>query len=160
MRSRNLVLAIGMAAALAGAAARAQTQPGTPAAPVRISLDDAVRLALQHNHALAAARTNIQQSQADEITANLRPNPVLMADAQFLPVFHPNRFNLRPIVMTAMVACLGLLPAALSHGIGSDTQRPFAIVVVAGLISRLFLGFFVNQVLYQVVAREGDVLQV
>ena len=85
MRSRNLVLAIGMAAALAGAAARAQTQPGTPAAPVRISLDDAVRLALQHNHALAAARTNIQQSQADEITANLRPNPVLMADAQFLP---------------------------------------------------------------------------
>jgi cobalt-zinc-cadmium resistance protein CzcA len=68
--------------------------------------------------------------------------------------------RLRPIMMTALVACLGLLPAAMSHGIGSDTQRPFAIVVVAGLISRLFLGFFVNPVLYELVAREGDVLQV
>jgi cobalt-zinc-cadmium resistance protein CzcA len=68
--------------------------------------------------------------------------------------------RLRPIMMTALVACLGLLPAALSHGIGSDTQRPFAIVIVAGLISRLFLGFFVNPVLYEVVARPGDVLQV
>jgi heavy metal efflux system protein len=54
----------------------------------------------------------------------------------------------------------GLLPAALSTGIGSDTQRPFAIVIVAGLISRLFIGFFVNPVLYEMVAREGDVLQV
>jgi heavy metal efflux system protein len=68
--------------------------------------------------------------------------------------------RLRPIMMTALVACLGLLPAALSHGIGSDTQRPFAIVIVAGLISRLFLGFFVNPVLYEMVARDGDVLQV
>ncbi len=68
--------------------------------------------------------------------------------------------RLRPIMMTAMVACLGLLPAALSTGIGSDTQKPFAIVIVAGLISRLFLGFFVNPVLYELVAREGDVLQV
>jgi outer membrane protein, heavy metal efflux system len=54
----------------------------------------------------------------------------------------------------------GLLPAALSTGIGSDTQRPFAIVIVAGLISRLFIGFFVNPVLYDLVAGEGDVLQV
>jgi heavy metal efflux system protein len=68
--------------------------------------------------------------------------------------------RLRPIMMTALVACLGLLPAALSTGIGSDTQKPFAIVIVAGLISRLFLGFFVNPVLYRTVAREGDVLQV
>jgi cobalt-zinc-cadmium resistance protein CzcA len=68
--------------------------------------------------------------------------------------------RLRPIMMTALVACLGLLPAALSHGIGSDTQRPFAIVIVAGLLSRLLLGFFVNPVLYEMVAREGDVLQV
>ena len=68
--------------------------------------------------------------------------------------------RLRPIMMTALVACLGLLPAALSTGIGSDTQRPFAIVIVAGLISRLFIGFFVNPVLYQMVARDGDVLQV
>jgi heavy metal efflux system protein len=68
--------------------------------------------------------------------------------------------RLRPIMMTALVACLGLLPAALSTGIGSDTQRPFAIVIVAGLISRLFIGFFVNPVLYELVAREGDLLQV
>jgi cobalt-zinc-cadmium resistance protein CzcA len=68
--------------------------------------------------------------------------------------------RLRPIMMTALVACLGLVPAALATGIGSDTQKPFAIVIVAGLISRLFIGFFVNPVLYQMVAREGDVLQV
>jgi len=68
--------------------------------------------------------------------------------------------RLRPIMMTALVACLGLLPAALSTGIGSDTQRPFAIVIVAGLISRLCIGFFVNPVLYELVAREGDTLQV
>ncbi|HWY05222.1 MAG TPA: CusA/CzcA family heavy metal efflux RND transporter [Candidatus Acidoferrales bacterium] len=68
--------------------------------------------------------------------------------------------RLRPIMMTALVACLGLLPAAMSTGVGSDTQKPFAIVVVAGLLSRLLLGFFVNPVLYELVAREGDVLQV
>ncbi|MEO8051361.1 MAG: efflux RND transporter permease subunit [Acidobacteriota bacterium] len=68
--------------------------------------------------------------------------------------------RLRPIMMTALVACLGLLPAAIATGVGSDTQKPFAIVVVTGLISRLLLGFFINPVLYQMVAREGDVLQV
>ena len=68
--------------------------------------------------------------------------------------------RLRPIMMTALVACLGLLPAAMSTGVGSDTQKPFAIVVVAGLISRLVLGFFVNPVLYEVVARDADRLQV
>jgi cobalt-zinc-cadmium resistance protein CzcA len=68
--------------------------------------------------------------------------------------------RLRPIMMTALVACLGLLPAALSTGIGSDSQKPFAIVIVAGLISRLFLGRIVSPVLYQMVAREGDVLRV
>ncbi|MGH9520973.1 MAG: efflux RND transporter permease subunit, partial [Terriglobales bacterium] len=68
--------------------------------------------------------------------------------------------RLRPIMMTALVACLGLLPAALSTGIGSDTQKPFAIVIVAGLISRLCLAFFVDPVLYTMVAREGDVIQV
>jgi heavy metal efflux system protein len=68
--------------------------------------------------------------------------------------------RLRPIMMTALVACLGLLPAALSTGVGSDTQKPFAIVIVAGLISRLLLGFFMSPTLYLFVAREGDVLQV
>jgi cobalt-zinc-cadmium resistance protein CzcA len=68
--------------------------------------------------------------------------------------------RLRPIMMTALVACLGLLPAALSTGIGSDTQKPFAIVIVAGLISRLFIAIFVDPVLYRTVARDGDFLQV
>ncbi|MGH3184957.1 MAG: efflux RND transporter permease subunit, partial [Streptosporangiaceae bacterium] len=52
--------------------------------------------------------------------------------------------RLRPILITGLVACIGLLPAALSHGIGSDTQRPFAIVIVAGMISRLILGLYIN----------------
>jgi cobalt-zinc-cadmium resistance protein CzcA len=74
--------------------------------------------------------------------------------------FEASMVRLRPIMMTALVACLGLLPAAFSHGVGSDSQRPFAIVIVAGLVSRLFLGRIVSPVLYQMVAREGDILQV
>ncbi|HVB08474.1 MAG TPA: hypothetical protein VNF00_05950, partial [Candidatus Acidoferrales bacterium] len=54
--------------------------------PIRITLDQAIQLALAHNHALLAARTTISQSQADEITANLRPNPVFGADVVGLPV--------------------------------------------------------------------------
>jgi len=61
--------------------------------PVRITLDDAIRLALQHDHALAAARTTILQNQAQEITANLRPNPVISWDSQFFPLFHPEEFG-------------------------------------------------------------------
>lgn len=68
--------------------------------------------------------------------------------------------RLRPIMMTAVVACFGLLPAALSTGIGSDSQRPFAIVIVGGLISRLFLSLFLSPVLYALVARDGDTLKV
>jgi len=59
----------------------------------RISLDEAIRLALQHNHALLAARTTILENQAQEITANLRPNPVLSWDTQFLPLFQPSNFT-------------------------------------------------------------------
>src|SRR5580700_997545 len=61
--------------------------------PTRITLDEAIRLALQHNHALLAARTTILQNQAQEITANLRPNPVLSWDTQFLPIFQPSNFT-------------------------------------------------------------------
>jgi cobalt-zinc-cadmium resistance protein CzcA len=68
--------------------------------------------------------------------------------------------RLRPIMMTALVACFGLLPAAISTGIGSDSQKPFAIVVVGGLASRLLLSVFLAPVLYAIVAREGDTLQV
>jgi cobalt-zinc-cadmium resistance protein CzcA len=68
--------------------------------------------------------------------------------------------RLRPIMMTALVACLGMLPAAVSTGIGSDSQKPFAIVIVGGLLSRLLLSVFLSPVLYSVVAREDDTLQV
>ncbi|MGA7851763.1 MAG: TolC family protein [Candidatus Acidiferrales bacterium] len=60
---------------------------------VRISLDQAIQMALQNNHTLKAARTTVQQSEAQEITANLRPNPVFTADAQFIPIFQPNEFT-------------------------------------------------------------------
>jgi cobalt-zinc-cadmium resistance protein CzcA len=66
--------------------------------------------------------------------------------------------RLRPIMMTMLVATLGLLPAALSHGIGSDSQRPFAIVIVGGLLSNLMIGIFLLPTLYAWFAREGDQL--
>src|SRR5215472_3955893 len=66
--------------------------------------------------------------------------------------------RLRPIMMTMLVATLGLLPAALSHAIGSDSQRPFAIVIVGGLIGSLLLSVFLLPTLYVWVAGEGDKL--
>jgi heavy metal efflux system protein len=66
--------------------------------------------------------------------------------------------RLRPIMMTMLVATLGLLPAALSHGIGSDSQRPFAIVIVGGLISDLVMSIFLLPALYVWFARAGDKL--
>jgi len=68
--------------------------------------------------------------------------------------------RLRPIMMTALVAALGLLPAALATGVGTDTQRPFAIVIVGGLIACLAIIVFLMPALYALVAREGDRLEV
>jgi heavy metal efflux system protein len=64
--------------------------------------------------------------------------------------------RLRPIMMTMLVATLGLLPAALSHDIGSDSQRPFAIVIVGGLISDLILSIFLLPTFYAWIARDDD----
>jgi cobalt-zinc-cadmium resistance protein CzcA len=66
--------------------------------------------------------------------------------------------RLRPVMMTMLVATLGLLPAAVSHAIGSDSQRPFAIVIVGGLIANLIIGVFLMPTLYVWMAREGDIL--
>jgi cobalt-zinc-cadmium resistance protein CzcA len=66
--------------------------------------------------------------------------------------------RLRPIMMTMLVATFGLLPAAMSHAIGSDSQRPFAIVIVGGLIADLALSIFLLPTLYVWIAREGDKL--
>ena len=92
MRAQHFrVLAFAMAVCFSGTAF---AQSGGPTkGPVRITLDEAIQMALQHNHNLLAARTTIQQSEAEETTANLRPNPVLSGDAQFLPIFQPNKFS-------------------------------------------------------------------
>ena len=75
----------------------ASTPPSTQTAQshgaVRITLDEAIQLAQQHNHNLAAARTTIQQNEAQEVTANLRPNPVLGLGEQYFPFFQPNAFS-------------------------------------------------------------------
>jgi cobalt-zinc-cadmium resistance protein CzcA len=68
--------------------------------------------------------------------------------------------RLRPIMMTALVASLGLLPAALATGVGTDSQRPFALVIVAGLLTRLAISVFLTPVLYALAARPDDRLQV
>ena len=68
--------------------------------------------------------------------------------------------RLRPIMMTALVAALGLLPVALATGVGTDTQRPFALVIVSGLFTRLLISIFLMPVLYTLVARPGDRLEV
>src|ERR1700678_389780 len=84
----------------AGAQSPPAQSPSPPAqalaqnrSAVTISLDDAIQMALQHNHNMLAARTTIQQNEAEETTANLRPNPVILSDWQFLPVFQPSQFS-------------------------------------------------------------------
>ena len=83
----------GQQSAAPSPAATPQRGATTQAATAPISLDDAIRMALQHNHALLALRSTIQQSLAGEITANLRPNPTLGLDAQFIPIFQPDKFS-------------------------------------------------------------------
>jgi cobalt-zinc-cadmium efflux system outer membrane protein len=95
-RTRWPLIAIGVLGLLApghagGQAAAPAVPPQNP--PARVTLDDAIDLALKHNHSLQAARTTILENQAQEITANLRPNPVLLGDAQFLPIFQPSQFS-------------------------------------------------------------------
>jgi len=68
--------------------------------------------------------------------------------------------RLRPIMMTALVAALGLLPAALASGVGTDSQKPFALVIVSGLLTRLLISIFLMPALYALVARSGDRLEV
>jgi cobalt-zinc-cadmium resistance protein CzcA len=68
--------------------------------------------------------------------------------------------RLRPIMMTALVAALGLLPAAMATGVGTDSQRPFALVIVSGLFTRLLISVFLMPALYALVARPSDRLEV
>jgi cobalt-zinc-cadmium efflux system outer membrane protein len=75
------------------AAGQAGVQTAPQSLPARLTLDDAIVLALKHNHSLQAARTTILQNQAQEITANLRPNPVALVDEQYMPFFSPSAFT-------------------------------------------------------------------
>jgi outer membrane protein, heavy metal efflux system len=88
LSSFAIAIAVCFAGTLCPERLEAQTQ-----GPVRITLDEAIQMALAHNHSLLAARSTIDQSQAQEITANLRPDPVLLGDAQFLPIFQPSQFS-------------------------------------------------------------------
>jgi cobalt-zinc-cadmium resistance protein CzcA len=91
-------------------------------------------------------------SYANELRLEGRPIAQAAREAALL--------RLRPIMMTALVAALGLLPAALATGVGTDSQRPFALVIVGGLFSRLLISIFLMPVLYELVARDGDHLAV
>ena len=101
MRSQYLQLAVLAGAVCLAGVTSAQTPAAATTGPLRITLDEAIQLALAHSHTLKAARTTIQQDEALEITANLRPNPVLTADTQFLPIFQPNKFSADYINTTA-----------------------------------------------------------
>jgi outer membrane protein, heavy metal efflux system len=96
-RARTSLPTIVLGALALFAPVRAVGQAGGQAAPqnppVRVTLDEAVDLALKHNHSLQAARTMILQNQAQEITANLRPNPVGLVDEQYMPFFSPSAFT-------------------------------------------------------------------
>jgi len=86
----------------------------------------------------------------------LRGNGVSLAEA----IREGAILRLRPIMMTALVAALGLLPAALATGVGTDTQMPFALVIVSGLFTRLLISIYLMPVLYALVARKDDRLEV
>jgi cobalt-zinc-cadmium resistance protein CzcA len=98
---------------------------------------------LEYINQLRARRKGMEESSHEHIVEAATEGAVL---------------RLRPIMMTMLVATLGLLPAALSHAIGSDSQRPFAIVIVGGLIANLVIGVFLLPTLYVWVAAEDDVL--
>ena len=77
--------------------------------PTRITLDQAIQLALQHNHTLQAAQTTIQQNQAAEITANLRPNPTFFVDWEYLPLFsHPQGQSISDYLQSSSEGDIGL----------------------------------------------------
>ena len=86
----------------------------------------------------------------------LRRSGTPTADA----IRHGAILRLRPIMMTALVAALGLLPAALATGVGTDSQRPFALVIVSGLFTRLLISIYLMPALYTMVARPADRLEV
>jgi cobalt-zinc-cadmium efflux system outer membrane protein len=91
-RGRVLRVSLCLLGSMAGGIAAAVA--GQQSAPLsRVDLDQAVQLALVHNHALKAAQSQIPQSEAEEVTAAIRPNPVFLYDDLFVPIFSPNQLN-------------------------------------------------------------------
>src|SRR4030081_1332593 len=88
MRTLLVIFAVITCSVMATPASAQATQ-----GPVRVTMDEAIQMALQHNHNIIAARTAIDQSLAMEVTANLRPNPVLFTDWEYLPFFSPSFMN-------------------------------------------------------------------
>src|SRR5579863_10548958 len=83
--------------------------PALAQGPVRITLDQAIQMALRHNHTLQAARTTVQQNQAAEITANLRPNPTLFTDWEYLPLFsHPQGESISEYLQASTEGDIGM----------------------------------------------------
>jgi len=74
-------------------------------------------------------------------------------------ILEGSRLRLRPIMMTALVATFGLIPAAMSHAIGSDSQRPMAIVIVGGLVTDLVMSFYLLPIFYEWFAKDKEVLK-
>src|ERR1700692_2818299 len=166
MRLQRLRFPVLLVAVFFSGAAGAQSPPAPSQSPsppqaqalaqnrgaATISLDDAIQMALRHNHNLLAVRTTIQQSEAEEITANLRPNPVLLSDWQFLPVFQPSQFSADYLDNTAQFD-LGVSylfergkkrqhrlraakdVTAQTRSLGADNERGLAFGVSRGVIN-------------------------
>ena len=94
-----------------------------PNAPTRISMDEAIRLALQHNHALQATRTTILQNEAEEMTANLRPNPTLSWDTQFFPLFDPSAFSTNYIRIRRSSTWASAIPSSAARSASTGCRR-------------------------------------
>jgi cobalt-zinc-cadmium efflux system outer membrane protein len=91
--SRNQSAHLGLLSCAVAACVLLAANGALAQGPAKITLDEAIQMALEHNHNLLAARTTIQQSEAEEITANLRPNPVFFTDWDYLPLFAPSAMN-------------------------------------------------------------------
>jgi cobalt-zinc-cadmium efflux system outer membrane protein len=141
----QLIGAFAVWLAMAGGRVAAQTspqpavQPPAGAPQMTVTLDQALDMARQHNHALLAARTTILQNQAQETTANLRPNPVLLGDSQFLPLLTPSNWTSDYFVNTAQfdVGVSYLFERGQKRPQVSDTERTLTFNVASQFIAAL-----------------------
>ena len=129
-------------------------------APVKITLDQAIDLAIKHNHTLQAARTTIQQSQAAEITANLRPNPTFFTDWEYLPIAKPPGESVAAYLQGSTEGDLGL-SYLIERGKKRQRRLQAARDATAVTRSQVFdnertLGFQVGQLFYNVLLAESE----